>query len=577
MKKLKMFFKGFKFIFFESPLNSLILLLLTALEGVVPALLALIMRNMVDAVIGGISSQAFFSKLIALWLIAMVVQHAISMLLRFVIDTYNVKISYRTGTAIIQKRLSILGVAVFEQEEFQKIYGRLAETQYRIENFVNNFRYWFKSIIEFVSIFVLFLSFEFWVPIAIFISILPGIFTARKISKIQVVSEDKIYDIERESAYYRNVLIKPNVAREIRLFELGDLFFSKFKNKSRELISRNKQFRKKIALFDFLGISCRITVVAVIMFILSWKAADGGISAGLLAMFLQSVFTFSTAMMTIIEFWAYQDSAIAFFARLFDFLNMKECLQISKTPQKFSGKIETIEFQSVNFSYNNEKQVLKNISFKINANEIVALVGENGAGKTTITKLIARFYDPTAGKILVNGIDLKEIDLKEYQKAISAVFQDYMKYNLTVKENILGSDDNKKIEFTDIVDLNFINDFEQKENTLLGTYFGGTELSGGQWQRLAIVRALNKEHSLLIVDEPTASIDPIQEREIYNSLLQNSVMQILVTHRLGSIKKANKILVLKDGELIASGNHDELMKTNPYYNELYSSQADMYK
>ena len=584
MQKLKTFWKAFRFIFLVMPSRTFVLLILTILEGAVPALLALIMKYLVDTVIGGNTDSSLFFYLIISWLFVMVINQGISALLRLTIDIYNVKVSCQIGELIIKKRLSIAGTSVFEDPEFQKIYERISDTQYRIENFVNNFRYWFKSIIEFVSIFVLFLSFEIWIPLAIFISILPGIFAAKKIAKLQLEEEDSIYDIERKTGYYRNVLVSPQAAREIRLFDFGNLFFNKFKTSSKDLIKKNSGFRKHIAALDFTGTGIRIIAVALIMLILSKKAANGSLSAGSLAMFLQSVFAFSSAMLTIIEFWAYQDSAIAFFDRLFDFLNIEDRLYICKNPRPFYGLIKSVEFKNVSFSYDGKRDILKNISFKINEKEITALVGENGAGKTTLIKLLARFYDPNSGEILVNGINIKELDIDEYQKAISAVFQDYMKYYISAEENIsAGKSKNLNLNKAEglkedklKVDLKFIFDLPEKEKTIVGTYFDGTEISGGQWQRLAIARGLNKEHSLLLVDEPTASIDPIQEREIYKSILTKQEMTLLVTHRLGSIRMADRIFVLREGKLIAEGNHEKLMDSCEYYNKLYSSQADMY-
>ena len=584
MQKLKTFWKAFRFIFLAMPSRTFVLLILTILEGAVPALLALIMKYLVDTVIGGNTDSSLFFYLIISWLFVMVINQGISALLRLTIDIYNVKVSCQIGELIIKKRLSIAGTSVFEDPEFQKIYERISDTQYRIENFVNNFRYWCKSIIEFVSIFVLFLSFEIWIPLAIFISILPGIFAAKKIAKLQLEEEDSIYDIERKTGYYRNVLVSPQAAREIRLFDFGNLFFNKFKTSSKDLIKKNSGFRKHIAALDFTGTGIRIIAVALIMLILSKKAANGSLSAGSLAMFLQSVFAFSSAMLTIIEFWAYQDSAIAFFDRLFDFLNIEDRLYICKNPRPFYGLIKSVEFKNVSFSYDGKRDILKNISFKINEKEITALVGENGAGKTTLIKLLARFYDPNSGEILVNGINIKELDIDEYQKAISAVFQDYMKYYISAEENIsAGKSENLNLNKAEglkedklKVDLKFISDLPEKEKTIVGTYFGGTEISGGQWQRLAIARGLNKEYSLLLVDEPTASIDPIQEREIYKSILTKKEMTLLVTHRLGSIRMADRIFVLREGKLIAEGNHEKLMDSCEYYNKLYSSQADMY-
>ena len=156
------------------------------------------------------------------------------------------------------------------------------------------------------------------------------------------------------------------------------------------------------------------------------------------------------------------------------------------------------------------------------------------------------------------------------------MFQDYVKYNVSARENIFACEHSVQRP-TDKVDLNFCSELEKGFDTELGTYLGGVELSGGQWQRIAIARGLAKPHEIFLVDEPTAAIDPIQERTIYKSLLQGHETVLLVTHRLGSVRRADRILVLQNGMLLASGSHADLMAQCPYYNRLYSSQADMYR
>lgn len=226
MKKISLFFKSFVFVFFTYPLNTLLIVLLSVCEGLIPASLALIMKNLVDTILvsSNIDLQRF-AILVILWLCIMIAAQAVSTVLRVVIDIYKLKLANNISEQIIQKRLSFFGIALFEDEAFLKVYNRLENTHIAIENFINNFRFVCKSGVEFISLFIIFTQFEFWVPLVIFVSIIPGIFTARKISAMQVEQDDLYYENERIISYYRNALITPNNAREIHIFDFGNLFF----------------------------------------------------------------------------------------------------------------------------------------------------------------------------------------------------------------------------------------------------------------------------------------------------------------------------------------------------------------
>lgn len=358
MKKIKIFFKSFIFVFFTYPFNTFIILLFSIFEGIVPASLALIMKNLVDAILVSthIDLQRF-SILVILWLCLMIIAQAVSTVLRVVIDLYKLKLANKISEKIIQKRLSFFGIALFENEEFLKVYKRLEHTHIAIENFLNNFRYVCKSTVEFISLFIIFTQFEFWIPLVIFISIIPGIITANKISKLQVEQDDLYYDNERIVSYYRNALIAPNNAREILIFDFGKLFFNKFKNHSRNFLKQNKKFRAKVATYDFIAVLARIFGSGILMYVLSKDAVAGKISVGLFAMFLQSVFSFSTAMLEIIEFWSYLDSTLEYFKKLFVFFKLQDTIMIVPKPKSILGNIDSIEFRNVSFAYTDDKKV----------------------------------------------------------------------------------------------------------------------------------------------------------------------------------------------------------------------------
>ncbi|MBO4217492.1 MAG: ABC transporter ATP-binding protein, partial [Clostridia bacterium] len=245
-------------------------------------------------------------------------------------------------------------------------------------------------------------------------------------------------------------------------------------------------------------------------------------------------------------------------------------------------------FENVSFRYpGGSRDVIKNLNMTINAGDTVVLVGLNGAGKTTLIKLLTRLYDPTEGRILLDGCDIKEYDVKQLYAMFGIIFQDFGKYAVSVRENIEFGDINKKPDEKDITSAafhsnadSFIDKLPDKYDTPLMRYFeeNGTELSIGQWQKLAIARAFFSDSDVLILDEPTASLDPMAEQEIFNQFdeLREDKTTVFVSHRLSSATTADKIAVIEGGELVEFGSHEELMALRGKYYLLFSTQAKRY-
>lgn len=247
-----------------------------------------------------------------------------------------------------------------------------------------------------------------------------------------------------------------------------------------------------------------------------------------------------------------------------------------------------IEFRNVSFHYPGvDRNVLKNINLVIEPGETVVIVGLNGAGKTTLIKLLTRLYDPTEGTILLDGHDIREYDVKQLYSVFGIIFQDFGKYAVNVSENIAFGQIDKKMDMDEVISAaaqsdacDFIDALPDKYETPLMRYFedNGIELSIGQWQKVAIARAFYRDSDILVLDEPTASLDPMAEQEIFNQFetLRKDKTTFFVSHRLSSATTASKIIVLEYGELIEVGNHSELMKKRGRYYELFSTQAKRY-
>ncbi|MEA3356969.1 MAG: ABC transporter ATP-binding protein, partial [Patescibacteria group bacterium] len=248
-----------------------------------------------------------------------------------------------------------------------------------------------------------------------------------------------------------------------------------------------------------------------------------------------------------------------------------------------------IEFKNVSFKYpRSNPYALKDINLKIEPGQEIAIVGENGAGKTTLIKLLLRFYDPTKGTILINGIPLQKVNLKSYYKLLSALFQEYNKYGeLTVKENIYMGKTTQRMNMNKIrkaaklADADkFINNLDHGYNQILNKRFSnGTNLSTGQWQKIALARMFYRDTPVLILDEPTASIDAVAEYKIFKriySFIKNKTV-IIISHRFSTVRNAKKIYVLDKGKLVESGTHDKLLKLKGKYAEAFKLQAEGYQ
>nr|WP_276938589.1 ABC transporter ATP-binding protein [Helcococcus sueciensis] len=265
-----------------------------------------------------------------------------------------------------------------------------------------------------------------------------------------------------------------------------------------------------------------------------------------------------------------------------DYIDLKE---FKNTGNKKADKLESLEFKNIYFSYpNTDRLILEDISFKIEKGEKISIVGLNNAGKSTIVKLISRFYEPDKGQILWNGVDIREYDINSYIEQISAVFQDFTLMPYTIFENIMpGSDDRKEAEesLKDVNMYEYIQSLPKKMDTYLDKSLekDATNFSGGQAQKLAIARAINKGGSLMIMDEPTAALDPIAESEIFEKFaeLTKNKTSIFISHRMSSSTFSDKVLLIDGGKVAAYDHHSKLMKGHNLYRELFETQAKNYR
>jgi ABC-type multidrug transport system fused ATPase/permease subunit len=310
-------------------------------------------------------------------------------------------------------------------------------------------------------------------------------------------------------------------------------------------------------------------------------------TVGDVVLLLQSLIVLQPSLGRLVQMSSLLSGHLLYFRELFAFLGaVDESLQGSDNIEPLPSPIGAIQFENVDYSYvSSGRNVLANLSFRIGPGECVALVGENGAGKSTVAKLMCRLYDPRAGTIRYNGVDLRDVDVAGLRAKIAAVFQDFGRYKLTVAENValgrLEAIDDAELIQSAIAQSGFSTHAKalvEGIHTQLGTDFGGQEMSSGQWQALAIARAVIRDAEVVILDEPTAALDPRAESELFERFadLTKGKTTLLITHRLASVRRADRILVLKRGRIIEEGRHDDLVRRGGEYSQLYALQAKAY-
>jgi ATP-binding cassette subfamily B protein len=406
----------------------------------------------------------------------------------------------------------------------------------------------------------------------------------------------------RQLDYVRYVGASDRTAKEVQLFGLAPWLISRFRTLSDNFYAENRALSIKKALvssgLSLLGTLGYYTAYVVVLL----RAVSGGITIGTLA-FLAASFRQSRDLIQGLLMSAsgiYEQSL--YLKDLFEFLDMEPVIHTIPNAQPVPRPIrEGFVFEDVGFRYpGSDNWAVRHLSFVLRPGERVALVGENGAGKTTLTKLIARLYEPSEGRILLDGVDLRDYDLLDLRRAIGVIFQDFVRYDMRFDENVGVGDVEVVRDYLDVAPVvspiappALISTAAEKSlaasllprmpgayRQMLGRRFDdGVDLSGGEWQKVALARAYMRDAQLLILDEPTAALDARAEYDVFvrfNALMAGR-MAIVISHRFSTVRMADRIVVLKFGEIVEQGTHEELVAADGLYAELFGMQAAGYR
>jgi ATP-binding cassette subfamily B protein len=497
-------------------------------------------------------------------------------------DQYNIDSSIK-----IIRKTNEIDISLLENSEFyDKLDRARTQTAGRVD-LMSNVLGQAQTTISIFSLVVGLIYFEPYLIILLVLSIFPSFINEVRFSQQQYSLARSWTSERRELDYLRFIGANDKTAKEIKLFGLTSFLVERFETLATRYFKLNKSLVVKRSSYGFLfNVLGSISYYAAYVFII-YKVLSGGISLGELT-FLSG--SFNRLMSSLRDFFSkftrISESAL-YLKDYFDFIDIStEYKSKNEVPMPEKIKIG-FEFKNVYFAYpESDNQILNDVSFTIKAGEKIAFVGQNGAGKTTLTKLLLRFYEPTSGEILLDGININQYNKANYQEYFGVLFQDFFRYEFSVKENIaIGKIDeinnNERIlkaaelSLADEVVAELKYGYEQQ----LGKRFAkGQELSGGQWQKIALGRAYMKNAEVMILDEPTSALDAKAESEVFERFigLIKDKTSVIISHRFSTVRQADRIVVLQEGKILESGTHQELMNNNQLYAQLFTLQAEGY-
>ncbi|MDQ2810083.1 MAG: ABC transporter ATP-binding protein/permease [Chloroflexota bacterium] len=574
---------------------TVVLAVLTVLGGIVPTATAWISKLLIDAVVAAVKAGGSDpTRNAVLGLVALQFGVFIGSSLLNTVRNINQQalqeLTARRVQLLLMDHANRLDLSFFENPEF---YDKLQEAQreagYRPVNMVEQLFGLVRSAITFLSMIALIARLGPWVAAAALIAPIPSFIAQSRYGWQGYMMSRRQSPDRRRMGYLLDLVTKDTYNKEIKLFGLGDYFIARWREISERFYRENRSLVVRRYLMGFLWGSLSTVVTSATYAYVAIQAVLGRLTLGDLTFYSQAVGQVQSSLSGILSGLSdlYENSL--YLTNLFDFLDYTPAIARPADPRPLARPLQGgIEFRHVSFTYpGKDTPALRDVSFTIAPAESVALVGLNGAGKTTIVKLLTRLYDPDSGQILLDGHDLRDYDPADVQAAVGVIFQDYATYFFSARENIgLG-------RLADVDNLALVEASAAKSgadavvarlpkgyDTTLGRWFDeGTQLSGGEWQKVALARAFMRDAEILVLDEPTASLDARAEYDIFTRMrdLTRGKMTLFISHRFSTVRLADRIFVLDNGTITEAGTHLDLLAAGGTYADLFNLQAAAYR
>ncbi|WP_424358778.1 ABC transporter ATP-binding protein [Methanocella sp. MCL-LM] len=568
---------------------------ITFVQGLLPLASIYLMKLIVDSFLPGLygtGSAAPYSYVLLL----IVAAGAIALLTvacRLLLEMSSEAQSMIMTDKVTEKLHSqsvALDLRFYEDSEYHNMLHRaLREAPMRPTQIMNDLVQLSQSLISIVAIAAVLFTFNWVIGLLLFAAASPAAIVRLIYSRKKYGFEREKTENERQAWYYHMTLTEPEYAKEVRLYNLGPLFIGRYRKIRADLFrGRLALTRMRISGEMLTQAFTTIAIFGAFAFI-AHQTYLGRSTVGDLVMYFTGFQMCMGFLNTILRSMTGLYESNLFLNDYLRFEKLKPSIVAPEKPVALPSTISRgIEFKSVSFAYpGSSKNSLDNVDLSIKPGQVIAIVGENGSGKTTLIKLLCRLYDPVAGKITVDGIDLTQTDPAKWRNKITVVFQDYMCYYMRVWENIWIGNVNRAPDRDEVAKAahmsgadKVIGRLPEGYDSLLGRMFGdGSDLSGGEWQKVALARAFFRDADIMVLDEPTSSLDPVAEAEVFDQFrnLIRGKMAILISHRFSTVQMADYIYVMKNGKIVERGTHRELIDQNGVYARLYTVQATPYR
>ena len=563
------------------------------IPGAIPFANAYIYKLIIDAIIAGLSDQAAIDiSSIAVLLVLRVVTYFLQDA-AFSTQYYVERLLWTRFPIFLNEqlfgRIADLDIERFEDPDFRNLLEKVRESWYRPQNLISGLLYLSQNIFQFVIAFFAILTLNWILILPIALIAVPEFFYRFHESQAEWSIWDWHSPKKKRYSYLSHLLQDAESVKELRSFKLAPLFIKEATGVQEEFYRDNKkQAGRAYALRLLFNLLSTVVLIGIEVYVIL-LAFLRKVTIGDISFYTQVVGNFQNGLGGMLRNFNDVFEASLYVKSIFDVMDTPRFVTSSVHARKLElTRAPSITFDHVSFRYpGSANEVLHDFCLHIEPKEKVAFVGENGAGKTTLIKLLARFYDPADGRILVDGIDLREVDIEDWHRHLAVLFQDFNRYEDTAKQNIYFGNVFRDVDMGDIERAAsdagakaVIETLERGYDQVIGRMFEtGTELSVGQWQKVALARAYFRNAPVLILDEPTAAIDARAEAEIFARVeeLCKDKTVILISHRFSTVRMADRIVVIKNGDIVEQGSHDTLILRNGLYAELFNLQARGYK
>lgn len=586
--------KFFRLIWQTSPWLTFLNGFLRILQSVMPLGMLYTGKLIIDQVVmltragNGNHSHTFLWQLVVIEFSLVIVMTAFTRIVLLIDSMLGELLTNKTSMALMQ-HAATLDLDQFEDSIF---YDKLERARQQTQGRAVLLSQVFSQVQDFITIGALatgLILFNPWLIFVLMLSIIPSFlgesyFNAKNYNLLRSQTEGR-----REIEYVRMMGSSDESAKEIRLFDLADFFITRFRIISTRFYKASRNLNiKRAVLGTVLSLPGTIGFYVAFVYIIN-GVLSGVLTIGGLTFLIGTIRQLGMLSQSVMKRVSLVAQGALYLRDYFEFFKITSKMKLAANPLPFPRPIKQgFVFENVGFKYvNSPRWANRNLNFTLHAGEKLALVGENGAGKTTLVKLLVRLYEPTEGRILLDGHDLREYNIADLRAEIGIIFQDFLRYQMTATENIAMGNIRQKANKELIVHSaeqslanTIIDRLPYKYDQMLGRRFNqGVELSGGEWQKIALARAYMRDAQLMILDEPTAALDARSEFEVFErfSELTKDKSAMLISHRFSTVRMADRILVLEKGQILEMGSHEELLEMGGRYSELFQLQAMGYR